>query len=354
MLFDDVCIESIGYSLPDDVVASEEIEDCLAPLYDRLRLPMGRLELMTGIRERRFFPRGARPSQISALSGARAIEAADIDPSRIGALIHGSVCRDYLEPATACSVHHALGLSPRCHLYDVSNACLGILTGALQVAHLIQAGVIEAGMVVGSELGRPLVERTIEHLNADESLSRQDVKQFFASLTIGSASAAILLTHRNVSAAGTALLGAATLAHTEAHALCQSDGLTEFMRTDSEQLLHSGVSAAIDTFDILLERLKWQRSDVQRTICHQVGAAHRKLMLEGLELPEETDYATFETLGNTGSAALPVALAMAAADGTLQAGENVALLGIGSGIICQMAGLRWGATRVAGGPAHLA
>ena len=55
MNYENVYIESINYSIPDEIVTSDEIEARLEPLYTRLRLPEGRLELMTGIRERRFW-----------------------------------------------------------------------------------------------------------------------------------------------------------------------------------------------------------------------------------------------------------------------------------------------------------
>ena len=59
----------------------------------------------------------------------KALAAAGVERQQIGALVHGSVCRDFLEPATACGVHHGLGLPDRCAVYDVSNACLGLLNG---------------------------------------------------------------------------------------------------------------------------------------------------------------------------------------------------------------------------------
>jgi len=133
MQYENVCLEAFGYTLPDEVVTSEQIEQRLEPLYRRLRLPEGRLELMTGIRERRFWDRGVLPGEKSVESGRRAVAAAGIDPEHIGLLVHGSVCRDYLEPATACSVHHRLELPESCVIYDVSNACLGLMNGVLQV-----------------------------------------------------------------------------------------------------------------------------------------------------------------------------------------------------------------------------
>src|SRR6185436_6585667 len=199
MRFQQVCIESLGYSLPEEVVTSDEVERRLAPLYQRLRLPEGRLELMSGIKERRLWPQGMRPSQMSIESGRRALEKTRIDRTEIGALVHGSVCRDYLEPATGCGVHFELGLPEECLVYDVSNACLGMLNGIIQVATMIELGQIRAGLVVGTEDSRPLLEGTIAALNRDETLTRESIKLAIASLTIGSASAAMLLTHRELS-----------------------------------------------------------------------------------------------------------------------------------------------------------
>ena len=64
MHYEHVCIESLGYAIPDETITSDEIERRLEPLYRRLRLPEGRLELMSGIRERRLWPRGNRAGQI--------------------------------------------------------------------------------------------------------------------------------------------------------------------------------------------------------------------------------------------------------------------------------------------------
>jgi 3-oxoacyl-[acyl-carrier-protein] synthase-3 len=315
-----------------------------------MRLPAGRLELMTGIRERRFFPRGASIGATSAESGRRALEAAGLDRRHVGALIHGSVCRDYLEPATACRVHHALDLPSDCLVYDASNACLGILTGMLQAAAMIELGQIRAALVVGTECGRALVETTVERLNGDATIDRRSVKQFFASLTIGSGSVAVLLCDRELSRTQNRLEGAAVRAYTDDHALCQSDGLETFMRTDSEQLLHAGVAAATATFDAFLHELGWSREKIARTACHQVGAAHRRLLFDALKLDESVDYSTFPTLGNTGAVALPLTMALAAEGGWLERDHNVAMLGIGSGINCQMLGVNWQRSLVGGGP----
>ncbi|MEX0936812.1 MAG: 3-oxoacyl-ACP synthase III [Pirellulales bacterium] len=359
MHYRNVCVESVGYTLPEEVVTSSDIERRLAPLYERLRLPEGRLELMTGIRQRRFWPPGTLPSKISTASGQRAFEAAGIDRRHIGALVHGSVCRDHLEPATASAVHHHLSLPAECMVYDVSNACLGILNGMVQVANMIELGQIRAGLVVGTEGSRQLVETTIETLNRDTSLTREQIKLSVASLTIGSASAAILLCDRELSRSGNRLLCATARANTAFHRLCHSgadesvaDGMRPLMLTDSEQLMREGIATGAETFATFLAESGWGVEQIHKSFCHQVGLSHRRLMLEALALDPTIDYTTVETLGNTGSAALPVTLALGMQDGHLERGDHVALLGIGSGIHSLMLAVEWQQSLVLGYPAR--
>jgi acyl-CoA:acyl-CoA alkyltransferase len=348
MHYQRVCIESFGYTLPDEIVTSAEIEERLAPLYRRLRLPEGRLELMTGIRERRFWPQGTLPSEMSIQSAEKAIAAAGIDKRDIGCLIHASVCRDHLEPATACRVHHGLGLGADCVIYDASNACLGVLNGTLQVANMIELGQIRAGLVVGTESSRPLVENTIQRLNEDTTLTREQMKLAVASLTIGSASAAVVLVDREISQTNNALVAATVRANTQFHELCHSGrdeavagGMQPWMTTDSERLLHAGVATAQEAFADFLAELSCEADDLDKVFCHQVGIAHRKLLYESLKLRPRADFSTVEYLGNTGSAAAPITAAIGIEQGHLSPSDQVAMLGIGSGLNVIMLGIDW-------------
>ena len=137
-----VHIEALGLHLPEERVTSLALEERIGPLLERLGLSPGRLELMSGIRERRFFPPGTRPSAVAAAAAEDALGSTGLDRGRLGMLIHGSVCRDFLEPATASVVHRALGLPPTCQAFDLSNACLGVLDGMALAADAIAAGTI--------------------------------------------------------------------------------------------------------------------------------------------------------------------------------------------------------------------
>ncbi len=349
MRYHHVCVEAFAYNLPPHVVTSQEIESRLAPVYEKFHLPDGRLELMTGIRERRFWDRGVLPGRISAETAERALVGSGFDRQKVGCLVHGSVCRDQLEPATANSVHHALGLAGSALVFDVSNACLGLLNGIVQVANMIELGHIRAGLVVGTEMGRDLVEGTIDTLLSSPQITKQDVKLAFASLTIGSGSAAVLLCDRKLSRTGNRLLGGVFQADTASHELCAGGVAAEThgddrprMETDSEALLHAGVELAERAWCETKSAIGWTNNDVQRTFTHQVGRAHRRLLYERLELDLARDFSTVEYLGNTGAAALPLTAAIGIERGHVQPGDNVALLGIGSGLNALMLGVQWG------------
>jgi 3-oxoacyl-[acyl-carrier-protein] synthase-3 len=116
------------------------------------------------------------------------------------------------------------------------------------------------------------------------------------------------------------------------------------MSTDSEALLHAGVALAAETWQLTKQELGWTNDSVSKVVTHQVGKAHRQLLLEKLQLPLETDYPTVEFLGNTGAAALPTAAALAVQNGHIQPGDKVALLGIGSGLNSVMLGIDWQAS----------
>ena len=282
MRYQQVCVEAVVHNPPPNVVTSSDIEQRLAPVYERLRLPFGRLELMTGIEERRFYDSGTLPGQVSVATVRNAVEQSALAPSDFGALVHGSVCRDQMEPATAAGVHAGSGLPDSSLVMDVSNACLGLLNGMLLIADMIELGRIRAGVVVGTETGRGLVEGTIDSLLNDDSLTRKSIKSAFASLTIGSGSAAIVMCHDSISQKNHRLLGGAFLSDTAKHNLCAGGVEAEThgdsrprMETDSEALLHAGIDLATRTWEKTKRELGWSNEDVDRVFTHQVGKQHR-------------------------------------------------------------------------------
>jgi len=344
MRFPHVRIEGVCGVQPPEELTSESIEAQLEAMYSRLHLPAGRLELMTGIQSRHFWPGAKRPSEAAAEAGKAILETTKTAESEIELLMHCAVCRDRLEPATAAYVHGLLGLPERCQIFDLSNACLGFLNGVVTAASLIESGQIQTALVVSGENGRSLLERTIEAL-LQPGQTRRSVKPYFANLTIGAgAAAAVLRRAGDPQAPGYRIAGGAVRTDSAANELCQGDsvGLEGLdMQTDSEGLLEAGVHLAAKTWADFLADTGWTPQTPDHFVCHQVGRTHQRKLFEELGLNRAKDFTTFEYMGNVGSVSLPFTWARAVDEDAWKPGESAALLGIGSGLSAMMLGVEY-------------
>ncbi len=383
MHYNRVYVESIGYELPPVVVTTAELEARLRPLYDAHKLPAGQLELLTGISERRWWEPGYKLSQGATAAAQKALAAANFDPADVDVLIYAGVCREQFEPATACAVAANVGVSPDATVYDLSNACLGVLNGVVEVANRIELGQCKAGLVVSCETAREINETAIDNVNASRSL---DVfRSSLATFTGGSGAVAVLVTADDLSSAKRRrVVGGVAKNAPQHHNLCrwgvrsvlqpavgrllerdvsgavghvlgtQAGALVgkgidlgmkhvmmPFMETHAGDVLKFGVDLGLKTWGSFLGKLGWAKERIDKIICHQVGAGHRDAVLKGFGIPEEKDFSTFPFLGNIGTVSLPITAAIAEEREFLKPGDRVGWLGIGSGLNCLMLGLEW-------------
>lgn len=109
---------------------------------------------MIGVEQRRI----ARPEQTTA---DLCFEAAKVLIERLGwaadsidGLIFVSQTPDYRLPATACSLHGRLGLSPHCQALDVALGCSGYVYGLWLASTLIKAGLKRVLVLAGDTSSR--------------------------------------------------------------------------------------------------------------------------------------------------------------------------------------------------------
>jgi 3-oxoacyl-[acyl-carrier-protein] synthase-3 len=346
MKYSNVSIPGFGYELAPNVITSEDLEFRLIRAYEALRLQPGQLEALTGIVERRYWDTGFKLSQGAVAAGHNALDASQISRSSIGMLIYGGVCRENLEPATACAVAHGLGLGTDTQIYDVSNACLGVLNGMVQIANAIELGQIQAGMVVACESSQQIVDTTIERILASKDM--EVFKETIATLTGGSGAVAMVLCHRSLCLEGHALIGGVARSAVQYHRLCTwgpdtgiPSNREHIMKTDSIGVLQHGVALGIETFRAFRSELGWWKDKPDKVICHQVGATHQRTILDSIGVDESKDFSTYRYLGNIGTVSLPITAAIADERGFLTSGDSVGFLGIGSGLNCLMLGIQW-------------
>ncbi len=349
MRYKKVCVESFGYEIPETVVSSRSLEERLAPIYQKLNLSYGRLELITGIRERRFWEDGITPSQASSIVAEQAIAKSGIDKGDIECLLHTSVSRDFFEPATASVVHDYLGLPCTATVFDISNACLGFTNGMVTLANMIELGQVKAGIVVGSETSTLVVNATIDELLNDPRITRDKLKQGFASLTLGCGAAAVLLSHSSLSRCGHRLSGGVVRTASQHNDLCRIEPDTFYydpsihpnMSTDYAGILKKGVVLASETWKAFQREPRWNAKDIDKVFSHQVSTVHQEVLFRTLELYESKGFSTVEYLGNIGSCSLPISLAIGIEQGHVDAGDRVLMMAGGSGLCGIMLGLEW-------------
>ncbi len=346
MRYQKVFVNALAYALPDEVVSTRALEEALQPVYSALRIPSGQLEALTGIRERRWWPEGFRVSDGALMAARKAMHSLDLPASSIDTLVYAGVCRDQHEPATACRVASELNLGDHAVLFDLSNACLGVLNGMIEVANRIELGQASIGMVVSCESSRDINLDTLRRLTQQPDL--QDLKDNLATFTGGSGAVAVVLSRYPDLGQAHRLLGGSIRNEHRYHDLCRwglrrvrEHLMEQYLITDAIQVMKHGVALGLKTWQAFLEELQWRPEQIARVISHQVGSAHRRTVLASLGLHESKDFASFPNLGNIGTVSLPLTAALAEEQGFLQAGDQVAWLGIGSGLNCMMLGLEW-------------
>lgn len=332
--FDDVGILSVEAVEAPIVVTSDDVDARLAPFYERTNGKPGLLENLAGIRERRMWPEGTTFTDAATMAGEQAIVASGIDRSRIGLMVDTSVSRSRLEPSSAVTVHHQLGLPTTCINFDIVNACLGFVNAMHLAGAMIESGQIEYALIVDGEGTRELYDNTINFLNAEgEGLA--DIIANFASLTLGSGAAAMVVGRHSTNPGSHRIVRGFFRAATQHHELCV--GSLEKMTTDTRALLDAGTELAKLAWDDAGSGDEWGGRD--RYIFHQVSEVHTNAMLGVLGVDPDKVPKTFPHYGNIGPAAIPITLA--SVTDTLSPGDRILCMGIGSGLNAGVIEVLW-------------
>lgn len=337
-----VRVAGLAVELPEIKVTTAELESRLTPLYRQLKIPAGYIELLSGIKERRWWPAGVQLSDGAIRAAVKALDRAGIDSSLVQTLLYAGVCREHFEPATACRVAHNLGIKGMATVHDVSNACLGVLNAMVIIANQIELGQLQCGMVVACETAQPITEKMIQAMLDRPTLDF--FRQSFAVLTGGSGAVAVVLADESLAPTGSRLIGGVCGTDPQFHHLCHW-GIDrkgqESLVLDSASILKHGLTISSQTFNDYLRQLSWQRQQLDRVICHQVSGKHNRSVLEALNIAPDKDYSTYSEFGNIGAVSLPLTATLANEHGFIKTGDRVSFLGIGSGFNTVMLGLEW-------------
>ena len=338
MHFEKVSIVSVRHVDAPHVVTSAEIQEQLADTMERLGVKSDLLESVVGIRERRFWDEGFEPSDAATLAARVVLDDSGLDPAKLGILLNTSVCRDYIEPSTACLVHGNLGLPDTCTSMDIGNACLAFFNGMEIIGNMIERGQIDYGLIVDGESARFLTEQTIGRLKR----SSTDMKTFheeFACLTTGSGAVAMLLANSELVDNNHRFKGTVSLSDTRYNRLCL--GQLDRGWTDTHALMLAGIDLSKRTWIKAQEKFGFTDDNVDQYCLHQVSTVHAHQLAANLGVDIEKALLIVREYGNVGPASVPMVLSMALDQGRINDGDRVVLAGIGSGINCMVGEVVW-------------
>ncbi|MBN2800409.1 MAG: 3-oxoacyl-ACP synthase III [Deltaproteobacteria bacterium] len=339
MLWENVAIESVDIDLPDKVVTSEQLENALSATMERFGMEKGLLERISGIKERRWYDSLELPSAIATRAAERALDRAGISAGQVDMLINGSVTRDYDEPATATIVGGNLGVKHHCFTMDISHACLGFVTAMTQAANAIELGQANHVLVTSGENAVRSLMVDINRLKAPDC-HINTFRRAFATLTIGTGGAAMVLSRREHSKSGHRLKGALGVSANEHNQLCVGTW-TGGMQADTAGLLEHGTGLLIESYPKAAAMFGWEDGDIDQFISHQVSNAHFERVFNALGQPLDRNFRTLSYLGNVASASIPITLVEAERAGKVKSGDQLCFYGAGSGLGAMIMNVGW-------------
>ncbi|MEY9908398.1 3-oxoacyl-[acyl-carrier-protein] synthase-3 [Catenulispora sp. MAP12-49] len=287
----------------------------------------------TGIRQRHVVEPGTATADLAAEAGARALKSAEA--SAVDAVVLATATPDRPCPATAPDVAARLGLGGIA-AFDVAAVCSGFVYG-LWVA----AGAIATG-----------AERVLL-IAADTFSTITDPADRATRVIFGDGAGAVVL--RRGTAGEPGALGPIDLGSdgTQAELIMIPGGgslrpagtpdgqASPYFTMRGRTVFRIAVERMTASSRTVLARAGWSADDVDLLVAHQANARITEALGERLGIAAACRASNIAKVGNTASASIPLALADAAAQGTLRPGHRVLMTAFGGGAAWGSAALVW-------------
>lgn len=328
---DKIKIESMGVYLPEKTLSMEEL------LRSCRRRPRWDLERITGIRSRRVAV-GEYAVDLAVKAARRALSMSRYTAADLDVVVCTSISKHHapweftFEPATAVLVRRAIG-ARRALVFDIVNACAGMLNGIWVVQELIRAGVARSGMVVSGEQNMPLAETAARQI-------RHSFDGQIAALTLGDCGAAVIVDRSDDDRYGFHWLDLVTGAKHDHFCYSKPSprGPGGMLITRARDFQKKGSEHFPFYLKQALDATGWTFDDVQHAIPHQVSvrAIHQGIKavkrFMGCEVPDVFPCSA-ELYANTTTTSHFLVLHDYILQNKMQPGDNILLISGASGIV---------------------
>jgi 3-oxoacyl-(acyl-carrier-protein) synthase III len=274
----------------------------------------------TGIETRHWAAPGTRLADVGALVLGRALDAADMAPTELDRIIFASAAGgDWISPATANGIAHALGLRSSCDCFDINNACTAFLTGLDLACRSVATGSGPVAVVI-VEINSDIIDRT----DARTTLIFGDAAAA-AIVGPGHPDAGVLGVHlRNDGSHGKTIFMDHPRWSGAFHPV--EFGLSnKAIVAGALELLSGAVSSALSAAGMALAEVDW-------VLPHQPNGRLLDHIVAALGVDRSRMLDVVREVGSTGAAAVPVSLDRIVRSRGVQAGDTLLLLSIGGGV----------------------
>lgn len=306
---------------------------------------LSRITRNSGVSRRHLVSGGVCTSDLCLAAANRLLDATGWTPDSIDGLLFVSQTPDYVLPATACSLHHRLGLSRSCLAFDVNLGCSGYVYG-LWLAGSIMSGnsVSRVILLAGDTISRLVSpeDRSVATLFGDAGTATAlefdaaATPMFFELGTDGAGSG-----HLAVRAGGFRIPKSAEtcVRSQDEKGNIRSD---EDLYMDGGEVLAFTLSTVPDLCRSVLEQAGWSIATVDSFVMHQANRFMVQNLAKIMSLPKEKVVLALENYGNTSSASIPLAMIEALSGRLAESTLKLLLAGFGVGFSWAAATLECG------------
>ncbi|MEM7279868.1 MAG: 3-oxoacyl-[acyl-carrier-protein] synthase III C-terminal domain-containing protein, partial [Pseudomonadota bacterium] len=301
----------------------------------RFGAPNTLIEDNLGVLELRYSQESDKASDLAVAAAENALARCDIPLDHIDLIIYCGIEGDYVEPATAHEVQHRLGLTGECH--DLSNACLGLMTGIRTANAYIAAGFVRYVLLCTADRPSAVSRKIIKNLRQsnDAALFHSHI----GALTAGDSGAAILLGPAEPGRGFVGFHGASRGRHAQLCYYTNENGEIQG-QMKMNQISARMVSMHKEVLPLLTQRLSWDVDDIDVFITHQIGKRPFEKVRELLGVSRAKMTQTYAELGNIATSTFAVNFAQALDSGLATQGSKIYALMAGSGLSVVHAAMR--------------
>lgn len=319
-----------GYHVPSKVITNKDLEQIVDTTDEWIRT-------RTGIEERHVAADPQETSATLAIAAARkALEVADVHPSKIDLIICSTSSPEHIFPATASIIQDAIG-ADNAGAFDLSAACSGFVYALSMARSHILAGDAEYVLVLGAETLSRIVDWTDRNtcvLFGDGAgavlVAASNVPGGIMAVELGSdGSGANLLT---VPAGGSAQPASLETVSSGSH----------YIKMDGKAVFRFATRVMAQATQRVLARSGLTTDDVDLIVPHQANIRIiQNSVLNQLKIPQDKVWINLQRYGNTSTASIPIALCEAIEAGKVKPGNNLVFVGFGGGLTWAACAVKW-------------